>query len=142
MAREGVHANYLVDQQEEEEEAVAVVVVVVVANGRRRQLFLDAGRVLMLWGCGTLAAAVVSSAAAGADDDHHSLRRRARAPPRLRSVACRRLPRRARARGGPVPSGRAGWRRRGQRHRRLLLPSIKLANLVPAICTCLHVECD
>ncbi|CAN6177129.1 unnamed protein product [Urochloa humidicola] len=59
MARQGVHANYLREQPEEElEEAV-----VVVANGH---LFLDAGRVLMLWGWGALAA--VSTAAMNRPD--------------------------------------------------------------------------
>ncbi|OEL28301.1 hypothetical protein BAE44_0010680 [Dichanthelium oligosanthes] len=49
MAREGVRANHLRQQPEEEiEEAV------VGANGQRR--FVDAGRVLMLWGWGELAA--------------------------------------------------------------------------------------
>ncbi|RCV22988.1 hypothetical protein SETIT_4G263900v2 [Setaria italica] len=50
MAREGVHANYLREQPEQQQEEA----VVVVANERQR--FVDAGRVLMLWGWGALAA--------------------------------------------------------------------------------------
>lgn len=59
MARQGGHANYLREQREEEE------AVVVAANERRRQQqrFVDAGRVLMLWGWGALAA--VSTAGRG-----------------------------------------------------------------------------
>ncbi|CAN6220412.1 unnamed protein product [Urochloa humidicola] len=63
MAREGVHANYLREQPEEEPEEA----VIVVANGH---LFLDAGRVLMLWGWGALAA--ILSARGGRPPDASS----------------------------------------------------------------------
>ena len=57
MAREVVvRANYQRERQPEDEEAA-----VVVANGHRR--FADAGRLLMLWGCGALSGVVVGSTA-------------------------------------------------------------------------------
>ena len=68
MAREVVvRANYQRERQPEEEEAA-----VVVANGHRR--IADAGRLLMLWGCGELLAGVVvgSTAASGRPADASS----------------------------------------------------------------------
>ena len=64
MAREVVvRANYQRERQPEEEEAA-----VVVANGHRR--IADAGRLLMLWGCGELLAG--STAASGRPADASS----------------------------------------------------------------------
>jgi len=70
MAREVVvRANYQRERQPEEEEAA-----VVVANGHRRRRIADAGRLLMLWGCGELLAGVVvgSTAASGRPADASS----------------------------------------------------------------------
>ncbi|CAL5049406.1 unnamed protein product [Urochloa decumbens] len=63
MAREGVHENYLHEQPEEEEEAV-----VDVANDGHH-LFIDAGRVLMLWGWGALAAVSIATGRSRPPDD-------------------------------------------------------------------------
>ena len=51
-----IRVNYQRERQPEDEEAA-----VVVANGHRR--IADAGRLLMLWGCGALAGVVVGSTA-------------------------------------------------------------------------------
>ena len=62
-----IRVNYQRERQPEDEEAA-----VVVANGHRR--FADAGRLLMLWGCGELLAGVVvgSTAASGRPADASS----------------------------------------------------------------------
>ena len=66
MAREVVvRANYQRERQPEDEEAA-----VVVANGHRR--IADAGRLLMLWGCGELLAGVVVLAIAETGGGHES----------------------------------------------------------------------